>query len=33
MAVNLFWHCWNLKSGFIEGFSKKLVERARELLY
>jgi len=33
MAVNLFWHCWNLKSGFIGGFSEKLVERAREHLY
>ncbi len=33
MAVSLFWHSWNLKSRFIEGFSKQLVVRARELLY
>jgi len=33
MPVDLYWHCWNLKSRFIEAFSKTLVARAGALLY
>ncbi|MCP4120110.1 MAG: LysR family transcriptional regulator ArgP [Desulfobacteraceae bacterium] len=33
MAVDLFWHCWNLKSRFIGAFSQNLVARAGALLY
>ena len=30
--VDLYWHCWNLKSALLEDFSRQLVENARQLL-
>ena len=28
VAVKLYWHCWNLKSGFLEDFTDPLIQRA-----
>ena len=33
MKVDLFWHCWNLKSSFLESFSTILIDRAGKLLH
>lgn len=33
IRINLFWHCWNLKSRFLKAFSTVLLEQAKERLY
>jgi len=32
VSVDLYWHCWNLKSAFLNRFSKRLISEARKLL-
>lgn len=32
LTVNLYWHCWNLKSDLLDAFSKCLISGARKIL-
>lgn len=32
VQINLYWHCWNLKSNLLDRFTARLIEKAHKLL-